>query len=114
MTFNPEKCTVMHVTNKKKPTVTKYRLHDNTVEKEQHCKNLGITISLDLKWNTYANKTKANRSRGNLGGCRPTINVAGYNAIVRPTLEYAATVWNPDTNQLVTSVEKVQRRAARS
>ena len=119
MDFNPEKCTVMHVTNKKRPLITNYRLHGHTLEREQHSKYLGITISQDMRWNTHVSNitTKANRSLGfirrNLRGCKPPVKTAAYNAIVRPTLEYAASVWDPYTNQLVTSVERVQRRAAR-
>ena len=36
-----------------------------------------------------------------------------YKATVRPTLEYAATVWDPHTTQHINSIEMVQRRAAR-
>jgi hypothetical protein len=50
MAFNPEKCTAMHATNKKKPTITKYWPHGHTLEKEQHSKYLGFTTSHDLKW----------------------------------------------------------------
>ena len=119
MAFNPEKCTVIHLTNKRKPLISNYRLHGHILEREQHSKYLGITISQDLKWNTHVNNitTKANRSLGfirrNLRGCKQPVKEAAYNAIVRPTLEYAASVWDPYTNQQVTSVERVQRRAAR-
>ena len=34
-------------------------------------------------------------------------------ALVRPILEYAATVWDPYTENEISSAEKVQRRAAR-
>ena len=33
--------------------------------------------------------------------------------LVRPLLEYACSAWDPYTGQLITEVEKVQRRAAR-
>ncbi|KAK3096436.1 hypothetical protein FSP39_000095 [Pinctada imbricata] len=119
MAFNPEKCTVIHVTNRRKPRITKYQLHGHTLEREESSKYLGITISQDLKWNIHVNNvtSKANRSLGfirrNLRGCRPSVKEAAYNAIVRPTLEYAASVWTQYTNQQITSIERVQRRAAR-
>ena len=119
MAFNPEKCTVMHITNRRKPLITNYRLHGHILEREQHSKYLGITISQDLKWNMHVNNItmKANRSLGfvrrNMRGCKPPVKAAAYNAIVRPTLEYAATVWDPYTIQQATSVERVQRRPAR-
>ena len=36
-----------------------------------------------------------------------------YKALVRPILEYASTVWDPFTENEISSVEKVQGRAAR-
>ena len=36
-----------------------------------------------------------------------------YNALVRPTLEYASSVWSPGQKNLSQTIEKVQRRAAR-
>jgi hypothetical protein len=36
-----------------------------------------------------------------------------YLTIVRPTLEYAAMVWDPITQTLIQTLENVQRKAAR-
>ena len=36
-----------------------------------------------------------------------------YNALVRPQLEYAMPVWDPHTNDKITQIEKLQKRAAR-
>ena len=119
MSFNPEKCTVIHVTNKRSPVVTPYRLHGHTLERERTSKYLGVTISQDLKWNTHISNitSKANKSLGfirrNMRGCKPSAKDMAYKAIVRPTLEYAATVWDPHTTQHINSIEMVQRRAAR-
>ncbi|KAI8518827.1 hypothetical protein Bbelb_020840 [Branchiostoma belcheri] len=44
---------------------------------------------------------------------RATIKEAAYKALVRPTLEYASTVWDPNTAKDIATLEKVQRRAAR-
>ena len=119
MSFNPEKCTVIHVTNKRKPLITKYQLHGHTLEREKTSKYLGVTISQDLRWNSHIDNvtTKANKSLGfirrNMRGCKSSVKDVAYKAIVRPTLEYAATVWDPYTNQHINSIEMVQRRAAR-
>ena len=119
MNFNPAKCAVIHVTNRRKPLITKYRLHGHVLEREQHSKYLGIIFSQNLKWNMHVNKitSKVNRSLGfvrrNMRCCKPSVKAAAYKAIVRPTLEYAATVWDQYTTQQAASVERVQRRAAR-
>ena len=36
-----------------------------------------------------------------------------YKALVRPTCEYASTVWDPHTQDNINKIEMVQRRAAR-
>ena len=36
-----------------------------------------------------------------------------YTSLVRPILEYASPVWNPNTKQCIDKIEMVQRRAAR-
>ena len=36
-----------------------------------------------------------------------------YNTLVQPHLEYASSVWDPYTDELVETIEKIQRRAAR-
>ena len=87
--FNPEKCTAKHVTNKRKPLISNYRLHGHILEMEQHSKYLGITISQDLKWSTQVKNitTKAKRSLGfirrNLRGCKQPVKEAAYNTIVK-------------------------------
>ena len=41
------------------------------------------------------------------------IKEKAYRTIVRPTVEYASSVWDPHQNYLTRKVESVQRRAAR-
>ena len=119
MAFNPEKCTVIHITHNKKQVVTNYQLHGHTLETELSSKYHDITISEDLKCNTHVNNiaTRVNISlefiRRNLKACKPPIKTAAYNAMVRPTLEYASTVWDPYHNHQIATLERVQRRAAR-
>ena len=36
-----------------------------------------------------------------------------YKMLVRPKVEYAATVWDPHTKEQVSKIERIQRRAAR-
>ena len=49
----------------------------------------------------------------NLSSCPKDIKEVSYKTLVRPQLEYAATVWDPSTKTGINKVEAVQRCAAR-
>ena len=80
---------------------------------------LGVEIKNDLKWNLHVNKirSEANRSLGFLrryiSSCSRTTKVKAFNSLVRPHLEYSCTVWDPYTQELITQLDKVQRRGTR-
>ena len=46
-------------------------------------------------------------------GCNRAAKCAAYKAIIRPTLEYAAVVWNPHNLGDIQLLESLQKRAAR-
>ena len=81
--------------------------------------NLGVEISSNLKWNNHINKlaAKGNRSLGfikrNLHSCTTDIKNLAYQSLVRQTLEYSSSVWDPHTQEQIYKIEAVQRRAAR-
>ncbi len=119
MAFHPQKCTVNHISTKRHPTQTDYILHGHTLQQESASKYLGVTISSNLKWDRHISNTtsKANRTLGflrrNLKGCSTKVRSLAYQTMIRPTLQYATTAWNPHTATLKQQLEKVQRRAAR-
>jgi hypothetical protein len=45
MQFHPQKCNVIHVTNKRKPITHSYKLHDHILEVMENIKYLGVTIN---------------------------------------------------------------------
>jgi len=119
MSFNPSKCNVVRITRKKKPLKLPYMLKNEELESAATAGYLGVTISQDLSWNTHIAKVIAKGNRA-LGFLRRNINTRSvttksnaYNTIVRPTLEYAASVWAPGYKTLISALEAVQRRAAR-
>jgi hypothetical protein len=59
-----------------------------------------------------ANNTTAFLRR-NLASCPVDVKSTCYKTLVRPQLEYAATVWGPWTQTNISKIEEVQRRAAR-
>ncbi|KAK6167049.1 hypothetical protein SNE40_021157 [Patella caerulea] len=119
MEFHPEKCTVIHVTNKKTITKYQYNLHGHTLESVTNSKYLGVTISKNLKWDDHIGniRSKASRTLGfinrNLKGCKQPVKAIAYTTLVRPTLEYASSIWDPYQRKNIKSLESVQRRAAR-
>ena len=73
-----------------------------------------------MTWNTHfeQNAAKGNKKFGflfkrNLKIFNPDIKSCAYKTLVRPTLEYCNTVWDPHTAKAALQLEIVQHRAAR-
>ena len=119
MEFNATKCNVFRITKKKTPYVYYYQLKGQTLGSLHSVKYLRIYLSDDLRWNEHVNNmsNKANKTLGflkrNLRHCPPKSKELAYKTLVRPTLEYCSTVWDPYTAKNINTVEMVQRRAAR-
>ena len=120
MRFQPVKCNMMQLTNKRSSKKqANYTLEGTVLENVESIKYLGVTITNDLKWNTHISNvcTKANRTLGflrrNLYSCPPDVKEAAYKGLVQPVLEYGSSVWDPHTLGLQEELEKVQNRAAR-
>ena len=119
MAFNPSKCEVLRVTNKKKLVDALYTIHGTTLCTADAAKYLGVTIHGSLSWKAHINiiTNKANSTLGflrrNLRKCPAETKKLAYNTYVRPILEYGSTVWDPLTKDLTNKIEMVQRRSAR-
>jgi site-specific DNA-cytosine methylase len=117
MSFNPDKCEVLRITNKRNKIMTNYYIHGQQLQIVD--KYLGLTISENLSWNNHVNNItkKANSTlaflRRNIRNCPQRAKTQAYNKFVRPSLEYASTVWDPHTQTNINKVESIQRRAAR-
>lgn len=119
MKFHPSKCQVVNVTNKRNPISTAYIIHGETLESVPSAKYLGLSVDAKLSFNNHiatitkkANNTRAFLSR-NFHRCPPEIKEATYKIYVRPTVEYASSVWDPHTQLNIRKVEQVQRNSAR-
>ena len=119
MEFNPDKCEAISVTNKKNPIKYDYKIHGKTLKNVENTKYLGLTIDQKLSWNSHIDKIskKANATRSflqrNTKMCPRHIKEKCYTTYVRPSLEYASSVWDPHTAKSINKLESVQRRAAR-
>ena len=107
------------MTRKKSPTTYSYTLHGHTLNRVKSTKYLGLTITSDLNWNKPINNitARANQSLGfvkhNVKTKSRDIKTKVYKALVRPSLEYCSTVWDPHPIYATQCLEMVQRRAAR-
>jgi hypothetical protein len=75
--------------------------HGGYLEEVQDNPYLGLQISNDLKWSMHINNIskKANATLGflrrNLRNVSETYRKTAYISLVRSTMEYGATIWNP-------------------
>ena len=119
MKFNPDKCKTMHITRSRNPTKTDYVLHGVTLERVEHSKYLGVTLSNDLSWNRHINlsvKKASNRLKfinRNLHSASKNTKTTAYFTLVRSIVEYASVVWDPHYDNNISNLEMVQRSAAR-
>ena len=119
MEFHPDKCEVIHISHKRNTIKHEYNLHGHIIKAVTAAKYLGVTITSDLKWNRHIGSaaTKANRVLGflrrNLKVKSSSLKEKAYKTLVRPSMEYAASVWDPYTDNNINRLEMVQRRAAR-
>jgi hypothetical protein len=113
-----EKCAMIHIgfANREK----KYELSGIKLINSNYIRDLGITISQDLKVATHcANIRKKAYSRACLilRAMRTNdfqILIKAYTTYVRPLLEYATCIWNPHLIKDIETIENVQKYFTRS
>ena len=119
MKLNAAKTTSISFTSRRSPIATSYTMNDQTIEKSNTCKYLGVTMSTDLNWSTHITKivSKAKQSMHfimrNIKGSHPRTKQHAYKCLIRPLLEYCSGIWDPHSVDLIKSIEMVQRKAAR-
>ena len=119
MEFHTSKCQVISITNKVKPIIGKYQVHDHILEQVNCAKYLGIYIDSKLALNTHVDEIvkKANSTRAllarNIPRCCRKVKQMAYTTYIRPTMEYASPVWDPHTKRNTNKIEMAQRRCAR-
>jgi len=119
MSFHPEKCNVLSITKKRNPVTNCYLLHGHQLEQVQSTKYLGVSITSDMKWIEHITNI-CMKASNTLSFLKRNINISNsnlkekaYQSLVRPTLEYACTTWDPYQQNNKHCIEMVQQRAAR-
>ena len=117
MLFNLGKCKCIHTGHRN--LKVNYRMGDTVLGTTVKEKDLGVTISADMK---VSEQCGIAASKGNqiLGLIRRNITYKGkkliiplYKAIVRPHLEYCIQAWRPYRKKDIDTLERIQRRATK-
>ena len=117
--FQRRKCDVLSITNKKHPIQHIYFIHGQKLATKNDSKYPGVTISSNLSWSKHVNNISKKASSDmallgrNIRSASQQAKNTAYKTFVRPTLEYASTVWDPQNDTDSNQQEMVQRRAAR-
>ena len=108
---------VLSISDKGKHTFD--QLNSHILKNVDNNPYLGLTIAKDQKWSTHIDNIskKASSTLGfiqrNLKKCPTECKKTAYVALVRSTLEYGATIWDPYIEKDVSKLEKIQRKAVR-
>ena len=103
MSFYPAKCSIMKIDSKK---------CGQPLQEATSHPYLGVEIDNKLKWDVQYKNMTAKEVLGflkrNLWFCPEH-----HRTLVRPIKEYASCCWDPHTKKVVSTIESVQRKAAR-
>lgn len=114
MPLNDTKCTVLHI-GQNNPKLN-YHFEQTQILSVTKQKDLGITISSDLKWETHITQMckKANSMiyliQRSFKDLSKEMILKLYRSYVRPKLEYAHAIWSPYYVKDIEQIERVQRR----
>ena len=120
LAFNDKKCKFQTITRKRKPICTSYEVNGNTIMScEEEC-DLGVSLERDLTWHAQVSHQAA-RANKLLGFVRRnsrfihsiSVRRTLYLSLVRAHLGYATQVWAPQGIELISKLERIQRRATK-
>ena len=91
-----------------------FQLNGHVLSSAETSPYLGVLLSEDLSFSPHIGKV-SQKASSNLGfiSSPERLKELAYIALVRPSLEYASSVWDPHTRLDIDKLEKIQCRAAR-
>lgn len=118
--FNKNKCHAQSITRKTKPVITTYKMNESNLKSTRCERDLGVWVSSDLTWtkqildqNARANKLLGYIRRNTRCIRSIAVRKSIYLALVRSNLSYATQIWCPQTVELISRLERTQRRATK-
>ena len=118
MRFNAGKCHIMQL-HRGQSQVYFYSLCGQVLTLVEQAKYLGVLLANDLSWSPHVASVTGKASsalgflRRNLRRCPAELKERAYVAYVRSILDYASPIWDPHLKGDISSLERVNRRAAR-
>ena len=115
MEFHAFKCNVMTSSRSREIIKADYKLHDQILKRVNSTTYLGITIQKNGQWSEHIENIsqKGNRLLGflrrNLKINSITVKEQAYKMLLRPSLEYACTVWDPHTGRVLQDREDPEK-----
>ena len=119
MVLNYKKCKEMLIDFRRNKTlIPAIEVEGTTIQRVRSYKLLGLWLDDDLKWATNTEKITKKAAKRlfflrmlKSYGAKPDDMKKVYTSVIRPTLEYAAQVWNGGlTKQQRKDIERIQRR----
>ena len=117
MSFNANKCKVMHIGNSN--PLNKYYMNDVQLSQSNSEKDLGVLVNRDLKDTSHCVyiENKCNRLLGLIKRKfkfkNRKIIMTLFNYLILPHLQYCVQFWSPALSKDVTRLEKIQARATK-
>ena len=119
-----QKCFYLNICKKRlkpqQPDQTKYRISSDNLTIENTTRDLGITISDDMKWSHQVDNVykRASTTSYLVMKCLSTKNiwilVNLYKTYVRPKMEFNTNVWSPYLLKDINRIESIQRKFTKS
>ena len=101
------------------PLIKFYQIDNTILDNVDSCTYLGILLTSDMSWSSHISSCakKANARLGflrrNLKGCPQPLKRMTYVSLLRSSMEYSSALWDPHLAKYKTTLENIQRRAAR-
>lgn len=117
MSLNESKCRSITFSRRKRPIVFDYKIANNTLEKVDSIKDLGIILDSKLHFDLHVQDVANRCSRLSGFVRRQTVDFPDwtcvallFNTLIRPILEYCSLIWSPFYRVHIDRLERVQRR----
>ena len=119
MSFNPAKCSVLKISNKRTPPTREYAFCGQVLQHTTSQPYLGVNLDNKLSWGNHVDNTvaKASRTLGflrrNLWFCPKEVKTFSLHNLSETTIGIRDLCLGPIQEKQINKLERVQRKAAR-